>query len=93
MKACLYLDGGIISNDIKDYMRTLLENLVASTLYKLKENKIGNFWIFYDPQDKGVDFLIKSINGDIIPIEVGIVKKNKRQIKPAISFENLKYLN
>ena len=85
MKACLYLDGGIISKDIKVYLGILLENLVASTLYRLKENKIGNFWIFYDPRDKGVDFLIKSINGDIIPIEVGIGKKNNKQIKSAIN--------
>ena len=34
-----------------------------------------NFKIYYDLRRGGVDFIIKTINGDIIPIEVRIGKK------------------
>ena len=37
-----------------------------------------DFGIYYDPQKKGVDFLLNTISGDIIPIEVGIGKKDKK---------------
>ncbi len=33
---------------------------------------------------KGVDFVLQHINGKIIPIEVSIGKKDKRQIKKAM---------
>lgn len=43
-----------------------------------------NFGIFFDGEKEGVDFLINTIDGRIIPIDVGIGKKNKKQISKAI---------
>ena len=51
----------------------------------MKEKTKRDFGIFYDSRKKSnVDFLINTIMGDIIPIEVGIGDKNKRQIKNAM---------
>lgn len=71
--------------DIKAYNDLLLENFVASTLYHLKNN--ANFQIYYDPnhKNKNVDFIIQKKACKPIPIEVGIGKKNKKQIKTAIN--------
>ena len=40
--------------------------------------------IYFDSKKAGVDFIIKDLNHKAIPIEVGIGKKNKKQIKTAI---------
>jgi predicted AAA+ superfamily ATPase len=82
IKASIYLNSGQATRHPKEYMSTLAENLVASTLFKIKRSK--DIGIFYDPEKGGVDFLINTIIGDIIPIEVGIGKKDKKQIKTAI---------
>jgi predicted AAA+ superfamily ATPase len=66
----------------------LAESLVASNLFKMKEQQLFN--IFYDPTENGVDFLIETVN-HIIPIEVGLGKKDKKQISRAISRYNSPY--
>jgi hypothetical protein len=35
----------------------------------------------YSPEKEGVDFLLSDIEGEVIPVEVGVRKKNTRQIK------------
>ncbi|RAP51808.1 MAG: hypothetical protein BZ137_09650 [Methanosphaera sp. rholeuAM130] len=77
-------DGGSNLRSLQEIKGILLENYVAYSLYRLKVEYHYNFKIYYDPRKGGVDFLIKTIKGDIIPIEVGIGKKNKRQIASAI---------
>lgn len=55
----------------------------------MKEKTKRDFGIFYDSRKKtNVDFLINTAMGDIIPIEVGIGDKNKRQIKNAMNKYN-----
>lgn len=69
----------------QDYEGILLENLVASLLFNLKNrlsyqpDKIFN--IFYDKTSGGPDFIIQKEFHQPIPIEVGIGKKNNRQVK------------
>ena len=77
---------------IKDYLGTfkesdigfLLEEYIASTLYKIQITyNMLNMKVFYDPNKKGSDFLIKTNNNKIIPIEVkfGKSQKGEKQVK------------
>lgn len=69
-----------------EYEGILLENLIASSLFNLRNNENHfNFDIFFDPSKGGVDFLIKRGFENPIPIEVGHGNKSKRQIKSAIN--------
>jgi len=68
-----------------------LETLVASSLIRMKETSNSFIGIFYDPDEEGVDFLIQDGEGNIIPIEVGYGKKDKRQIEMAIEKYNSKW--
>ncbi|MFW5846883.1 MAG: ATP-binding protein [Nanoarchaeota archaeon] len=68
----------------KEMFGLLAENLVASYLIRMKETLNSPMSIFYDSEDRGVDFLIKNTNEKIIPIGVGFGKKNTSQIRKAI---------
>lgn len=76
--------GHSITNQ-RDYDGILLENLVASLLFNLKDklsykpDKIFN--IFHDNKKGGSDFIIQRDFNKPIPIEVGLGKKNNRQVK------------
>lgn len=63
---------------------TLLENQVASSLYRLSKETQESLGIFYDSKKKGVDFIVKHLDKKI-PIEVGIGKKTKSQVKKAMN--------
>ena len=65
-------------------MGLLLENLVATSLYKLRMYRKDGFNLYYDSRKGGVDFIIKSFDKKAVPIEVGIGKKNKKQISNAM---------
>ena len=89
IKASIYIKDGLATQNPKEYIANLSENLVAASLFKLQQNR--DFGIFYDPEKGGVDFLLNTIMGDIIPIEVGIGAKNTKQVKKAISRYNSDY--
>lgn len=63
---------------------TLLENQVASSLYRLSKETQESLGIFYDSKKKGADFIVKHLDKKI-PIEVGIGKKTKSQVKKAMN--------
>jgi len=84
IKAAYFLNNGDVSNDYRQYLGILLENLVATSLFKLQMSKKDGFGVYYDSKKSGVDFIIKSFNQQAVPIEVGIGKKNKKQIIKAI---------
>lgn len=69
----------------RELLGILAENLVASALFKLKETTRQPQGIFYASEKKGVDFLLNDYMGQIIPLEVGIGKKGKGQIKKAMN--------
>ena len=81
---------GILDVLDRDMLGTLTESLVASTLFKIKET-IYRFGIFYDPEKEGIDFLIQKGFDEIIPVEVSIGKKGKKQIKKAVNKYKAKY--
>lgn len=70
----------------------MLENLVASSLFNIKNNEhYFEFDIFFELGKNTVDFLIKKGFENPIPIEVGLEYKSKRQIKKAINKFNSEY--
>lgn len=72
-----------------EYEGILLENLVASGLFNLKNNEeYFDFDIFFDPLKGGVDFLIRKGFENPIPIEVGHGNKTKRQVITAMNRYN-----
>lgn len=75
----------------KETLGILAETLVASYFFRMKETKGFPIGIFYDADKEGVDFLLQDANNNIIPVEVSIGTKDKRQIKKAIKKYNVKY--
>ena len=69
----------------------LSESLVASYFFRLKETSHLPLGIFYDPAKNGVDFLLQSSDEGLIPVEVGVGKKDKSQITKAITRYKSKY--
>ena len=47
--------------------------------------------MYYDSQKGGVDFIVKKLFGSAIPIESGIGKKTKRQVKNVINKYDAEY--
>jgi predicted AAA+ superfamily ATPase len=68
----------------RKFLGLLAENFVASYLFKLRESINQYLNIYYDPSINGVDFLI-DFGNKLIPIEVGLGKKDKKQITKAIA--------
>jgi predicted AAA+ superfamily ATPase len=65
----------------KKCMGILAENMVGSALYKISKTNFKAMGLFYSPLKGGSDFLINTKFYDFIPIEVGIGKKTKSQLK------------
>ena len=84
IKSSFFLIMGDVSSNYKQYLGILLENYVASTFFKLIKQHGNSIEVYYDQKKGGVDFIIKDLTSKAIPIEVGIGKKNKKQIKSAI---------
>ena len=78
IKAAYYLNNGDVSSNYREYLGILLENLIATSLFKLMMYKKDGFNLYYDSRKGGVNFIIKSFDKKAVPIEVGIGKKNKR---------------
>lgn len=67
-----------------EYEGILLENQIASNLFNLNQKTFYDFNVYYDSQKGGVDFIVHKLFDNAIPIEVGIGKKTKRQVKKAM---------
>lgn len=75
----------------REFMGELAENLVASYFFNTRETVYQPHGIFYPPEKGGVDFLLSKVTGETMPVEVGIGKKGKGQIKRAIRKYNSEY--
>ena len=77
--------------DNNDYKGILAENLVASSLF-ISHNTVSKpNGIFY-PSEKGMaDFIITTFEGDKIPVEVGIGKKDGKQVTKTMNAYNCEY--
>ena len=87
---------------IKDYLGTfkesdigfLFEEYIASVLYKIQiTHNMSNIKIFYDPNKNSADFLIKTNNNKIIPVEVkyGKDKNAEKQVRNSMKRYNAEY--
>jgi len=82
---------GTYNKNNREMLGALAENMVASCLTRIKETTNLPLGIFYDPGEKGVDFLVKDSKDNIIPIEVGYGKKDTGQVRKAIKKYNSKH--
>ena len=73
------------SHTNRELMGILTEHMAASYFFRMKETFGLPVGIFYDPEPKGADFLLLDARGDIIPLEIGIGKKDKIQIRNSIN--------
>ncbi|KZX14647.1 ATP-binding protein [Methanobrevibacter curvatus] len=83
--SAINFDMGRYSMDNKKCLGHLAENYVAASLFKVKQTRYKFMGIFYPPEKKGCDFLLRTKLDDLVPIEVGIGKKTKSQLKRAIN--------
>lgn len=80
--------GNAILEDRHAYMGKLFENFVASSFFNLENKNTTIYKTYYDAGKKGaknVDFVVQRGLDNPIPIEVSYGKKDKSQIKRAIS--------
>ena len=91
LKHNLALDLGNANLEDKNaYIAKLLENFVASSFINLDNRNVMPYKIYYDDskkkkKEKNVDFIVQRNLEKPIPIEVSCGKKDKSQIKRAIS--------
>lgn len=90
LKSAINFDIGRYEIRSRKCLATLAETMVISSLFKIKNTSKSSLGLFYDSEKKGVDFLIKHYD-KIIPIEVGIGKKTKSQIKRSINRYGCEY--
>jgi hypothetical protein len=75
----------------REMMGILTENLAASYFFRMKETVNLPVGMFYDSEPNGADFLLQDSEENIIPLEIGIGKKDKSQIKNSIKRFKSKY--
>ncbi|WP_456474930.1 ATP-binding protein [Candidatus Pyrohabitans sp.] len=71
-------------DNIREQLGLLVENMVVFYLFRMKETIGKPLGIFYDPKKRGADFLIQKSIDEIVPVEVGIGRKGRGQIKRSI---------
>ncbi|MCL2116553.1 MAG: AAA family ATPase [Methanobrevibacter sp.] len=91
IKASINFALGRYAPENREFLGILAENLVVSYFFKMKETTNRPAGIFYPPETKSVDFLLSKIDGEIVPVEVGIGRKGKKQVKNAINSYNSSY--
>ena len=84
IKAAINFQIGRYDVNHKKCLASLAETLVISSIFKLNVISNKSLGLFYDPNKKGVDFLIKDLD-NVIPIEVGVGKKTKSQLNIAMN--------
>jgi len=76
---------GWYSPNTNEFLGILSENLVASTFHLMMKNKKDILGLFYPTKEGNVDFILKTFDEKIIPVEVGIGKKGKKQVKTSMN--------
>ena len=89
IKHALWSSGGIDIHNKQQLLGILSENLVASLLYRLNDRR-KRFELYYPPGKGEADFILNTYN-KLIPIEVGIGKKQLKQVKKTNKNYNCKY--
>ena len=69
----------------------MAETLVANGMYKMIKLDFPFMRLFYPPDKNSSDFIIWTKLDDMVPIEVGIGKKTKKQLINDINKYDCKY--
>ncbi|KZX13092.1 ATP-binding protein [Methanobrevibacter curvatus] len=85
IKSAINYEIGMFNLNNKKCLGALYENLVATALYKMTKTSFRGMGLFYPTEKKDCDFLLRTKLDDIVPVEVGIGKKTKSQLKIAIN--------
>ncbi|MCL2115638.1 MAG: AAA family ATPase [Methanobrevibacter sp.] len=91
LKTAINFEIGRYNLNNRKCLGLLAENLVASSLYKMSKTDFNLLGLFYPAKKGSSDFLIKTKFDEIVPIEVGIGKKTKSQVKKDMNNYNSKY--
>ena len=91
LKSAINHDIGRFNLNNKKCLGTLAENYVATALFKMNQKSYPFMGLFYPPEKKGCDFLLRTKLDDIVPVEVGIGKKTKSQLTRAINKYDSEY--
>ena len=83
-KSTIYQISKDISINYEEYYDSIAKNLVASALFKLKDN---NYNLYYDATVDGVEFIVKS-NEKIVPVDVN---SNEDKLNKAIEEYDAEY--
>lgn len=83
-KSAIYQISKDISTNYGEYYDSIAKNLVASALFKLKDN---NYDLYYDATVDGVEFIVKS-NEKIVPVDVN---SNEDKLNKAIEEYDAEY--
>ena len=91
LKVALNNELGNYNSDNDDYMLNLTESLVASILYKMQVLYKNPLEIYFPKNKKQADFLIKTDEDKLIPIEVGFGDEPKRYVFNSIDEFDCEY--
>ncbi|MBU0760367.1 MAG: AAA family ATPase [Nanoarchaeota archaeon] len=75
----------------REMLGVLAENMAASYFFRMKETVNLPVGMFYDSEPNGADFLLQDAEENIIPLEIGIGKKDKSQVRNSINRYKSKY--
>ncbi|MCL2115399.1 MAG: AAA family ATPase [Methanobrevibacter sp.] len=85
IKAAINFNVGRFNLNNRKCLGTLAETLVANGLYKMIKLDFPFMGLFYPPDKNSSDFIIRTKLDDMVPIEVGVGKKTKKQLKNDIN--------
>lgn len=73
---------------LKVNMRKFYWKINSIKLVNLNQRTFHDFNVYYDSKKGGVDFIVHKLFDNAVPIEIGIGKKSKKQVKNAIDSYN-----
>ena len=91
IKTAINFDFGRYNLNNRKCLGLLAENLVASSLYKMSKTDFPYLGLFYPPEKRSSDFIVRTKLDDLVPIEVGFGKKTKSQLIKDMNNYNCKY--
>jgi predicted AAA+ superfamily ATPase len=91
IKAAINFNVGRFNLNNRKCLGTLAETLVANGLYKMIKLDFHAMGLFYPPDKSSSDFIIRTKLDDMVPIEVGVGKKTKKQLLNDINKYDCKF--
>ena len=80
IKAAINFNVGRFNLNNRKCLSALAETLVANGMYKMIKLDFHAMGLFYPPDKNSSDFISRTKLDDMVPIEVGVGKKSKKQL-------------